>query len=131
MLKTIFVIWTRAFLSAAFLLACFGCGEESERKPAKGILSRVEMVQVLADFYISEEKVNRLLLSRDSSEVVFQIMKDKVYSDNSVSDSVFRASFDYYMNRPKQMELIFTALVDTLQLREQRAPFIPPVHNPQ
>ena len=37
-----------------------------------------------------------------------------------MSDSVFKKSFDYYMDRPKEMELIYTALVDSLSLMEQR-----------
>jgi hypothetical protein len=50
-------------------------------------------------------------------------MGKKVFQNAAVSDTVFRKSFDYYMERPREMELIYTALVDTLQLREQRAPF--------
>lgn len=81
------------------------------------------MVQIMEELYIAEEKVNYLALSRDSAKRVAEVMGAKVFERAAVSDSVFRKSFDYYMERPKQMELIYTALVDTLQLREQRAPF--------
>lgn len=79
-------------------------------------------MQVMEDLYIAEEKVNHLYLSRDSAKQVFKAMSEKVFLDAAVTDSAFRKSFDYYMERPRQMEIIYTALVDTLQLREQRAP---------
>ena len=80
------------------------------------------MVSVLIDLYISEEKVNRLTLEKDSAQALFGLLEGKIFETTGVPDSVFRVSFDYYYDRPKQMELIYTALVDSLQLREQRAP---------
>ena len=94
----------------------------AERKP-EGILSKAEMVQIMEELYIAEEKVNYLALSRDSAKMVAEVMDAKVFDRAGVNDSIFKRSFDYYMERPKEMELIYTALVDTLQLREQRAPF--------
>ena len=96
----------------------------AEKKP-EGILTKRQMVQVMEEIYIAEEKVNQLALQRDSARSVFNIFQSKIFQDAAVSDSVFRKSFDYYMGRPKEMELIYTALVDTLQLREQRAPLRP------
>ena len=94
------------------------CGE---RRP-EGVLSKEEMVQVMEELYIAEEKVNYLSLSRDSAKKVFEVMGAKVFENAATSDSAFKRSFDYYMERPRQMEVIYSALVDTLQLREQRAP---------
>ena len=98
-------------------VACSG-----EKKP-EGILSRPEMVQVLQEVYLAEEKINRLGIGRDSAKEVFAVMEKMVFEDAEVGDSVFQRSFDYYMEHPKEMELIYTALVDTLQLKEQRVPY--------
>lgn len=106
-------------LTATVCAALFSCGE---KKP-QGILTQAAMVRIMEDIYIAEEKVNNLALSRDSAKIVFEAMGDKVFANAAVSDSVFKRSFDYYMERPREMELIYTALVDSLQLREQRAPF--------
>lgn len=108
----------RTFLTVALFAALISCSPE---KP-EGILPRDEMVSIMEDIYISEEKVNHLALSRDSSKIVFKAMSKKVFDNAQITDSVFKRSFDYYMERPKEMELIYTALVDSLQLREQRAP---------
>jgi len=83
------------------------------------------MVQIIGDLYVAEEKVNNLALSRDSAKSVFHVMGQKVFENAALSDSTFKRSFDYYMEHPREMELIYTALVDTLQLREQRAPYRP------
>lgn len=81
------------------------------------------MVQVLQEMYLAEEKINRLGIGRDSAKQVFAVMEKMVFEDAGVGDSVFQRSFDYYMEHPKEMELIYTALVDTLQLKEQRVPY--------
>lgn len=84
------------------------------------VLSKGEMVKVLTQVYLAEEKVNRLSLSRDSAEKVFKVLEGKIFSKTGVSDSVFRKSVDYYLERPVQLEEIYTVLVDSLNLHEQR-----------
>ena len=111
----------RIFLLLGVMACAVSCGE---RTP-EGIMSRKQMVKVMEDIYIAEEKINHLGLSRDSAKMVFEVMRGKVFDNAATSDSAFRRSFDYYMERPREMELIYTAQVDTLQLREQRAPFRP------
>jgi len=106
-------VWFAAFL---FVFSC------SEKKP-EGVLTKKEMVKVLMEVYLAEDKVSRLSLKPDSSKKVFAVFKDKVFDKVAVKDSLFDASFDYYMNRPKDMETIYTALVDSLNLREQRSSF--------
>ena len=80
------------------------------------------MVEALAEVYIAEQKVNGLSLNPDSASLVFGSMEKKVFQNLNLSDSVFRASIDYYMDHPKEMEMIYAVLIDSLQLREQRVP---------
>jgi hypothetical protein len=104
----------------AIVLSLAGC-KKSNTVP-HGILTKDQMVKVLSEIYIAEEKVNKLSLQADSSQAVFEIFKGKVFDKTGTPDSVFNRSFEYYMDNPKELELIYTALVDSLQLREQRAP---------
>lgn len=106
-----------------FLLAVTGWMLSCTEGRPDDILSRAEMVEVMEELYIVEEKVNHLGLSRDSAKKVSEKLTTKVFESAALNDSVFKKSFDYYMERPREMELIYTALVDTLQLREQRAPY--------
>ena len=113
------------FIRTGFLLAALGWAVSCAEKKPEGILSKAEMVQIMEELYIMEEKINQLALSRDSAKQVFKVMEERVFESTAVDDTLFRKSFDYYMEHPREMELIYTALVDTLQLREQRAPFRP------
>jgi hypothetical protein len=101
------------------LVACAG-------KPShKNILSKQEMVKVMEDIYVGEEKVNRMGVAKDSAQRIFSVMASRIFQKAGVTDSVFKRSFDYYMDRPDEMEAIYSALVDTLHLKEQRMPFRP------
>lgn len=106
------------FITLVSLLLLGAC-RKSTSAPT-GILSKEDMVKILSDVLVTEEKINRLSLPVDSSKAVFRGLEVKMFEKAGVSDTVFRKSFDYYMDRPREMEEIYTALVDTLQLREQR-----------
>jgi hypothetical protein len=100
------------------LLLFFSCrGLDKDNQP---VLTRSQMVKALTEIYISEQRINRLGLPRDSAEVEFRRFKEIIFENIGVSDSVFKRSFNYYMDRPKEMEMIYTALVDSLSLMEQR-----------
>jgi hypothetical protein len=96
--------------------------QSCEEKKETGILSEKEMVRILTEIYITEDKVNRLALGPDTSRQIFQKMKGKIELKTGVPDSVFMRSLEYYSRRPEQMENIYTALVDSLNLKEQRVP---------
>lgn len=101
-----------------FSLTFFACGKR-ESRPV-GILSRKDMVNALSEIYVSEEKVKHLSISHDSALKVFSSMRGQIFEGLDMSDSTFKKSFDYYWSRPEEMEEIYTALIDTLNLREQR-----------
>jgi hypothetical protein len=106
------------WLFTMITLTLVGCIRE--KKPAN-VLSRDQMVKALAQIYIYEQKVNKLSLDTDSSQIVFKKIKGRMFNDLNISDSVVKTSYNYYMDRPKELELIYTALVDTLNLYEQRS----------
>lgn len=82
------------------------------------------MVRVLTDIYLTEEKIARLSLSSDSAAQVFELLEGRIFEKLDVPDSVFRESLDYYTDHPAEMEKVYAALVDSLQLREQRTPHV-------
>jgi hypothetical protein len=102
----------------ALLIFAVGACDPSEKDPS--VLSHEQMVKILTEVYLTEQKVNRMGLPQDSAEHEFERFKRMVFEQKNISDSIFRKSFDYYMDRPKDMELIYTALVDSLSLKEQR-----------
>lgn len=120
--STRYIVWTLLWLAALGMVVC--CGE----KRPEDVLSRAEMVQLLEEIYIAEERLNHMALSRDSSRKVAEALTQRIFENAAITDTSFQRSFDYYMEHPKEMELIYTALVDSLQLEEQRVPFSLPDH---
>jgi len=104
-----------AFVALVTLVTA--CGE---KRPAD-VLSKEEMVQVLEEVYVAEARLSQLALPRDSARVLAKVVNRRIFESAGVSDSVVMRSLDYYMARPGELEEIYSALVDTLQLREQRA----------
>jgi hypothetical protein len=107
-----FLVLVLSFLS----LAAGSCQEQKEGT----VLTREEMVRVMMEIYILEDKINRMTIGPDSSRQVFAVMNKRVPERTGIPDSVFRKSLEYYTSRPKEMERIYSALVDSLNLREQR-----------
>jgi hypothetical protein len=107
------------FIFFAFLFCSTSCGTKRGRE--QGILSHSEMVHALMEVYITEQKVTALTLPRDSSAILFKKLNERVLDSLHVQDSVLKKSYNYYLDRPQELEDIYTALVDSLNLREQRA----------
>ena len=104
-----------------FALSC-----SNQNRVPEGILSQEQMVSVMTELYILEQKLSTLGIKRDSIGQVFDVMKEKVFAEAGITDSAFRKSLNYYMDRPQTMELIYTSLVDSLNLKEQRVPSVQP-----
>ena len=113
--------WMSQFIlcgSISLLILCASCSDSD--RDNKDILTKKQMVKALTEIYLAEQKINRLGLPRDSAEGEFERFKKRVFEKIEVQDSVFKRSFNYYMDRPRDMEFIFTALVDSLSFMEQR-----------
>ena len=107
------------FIGTSMLLLVAACGDE-DKTAAQPVLSHREMVKALTEIYLAEQKVSRLGVPRDSAEREFERFKKVIFKGIGISDSNFKRSFDYYMDRPREMEQIYTTLVDSLSLMEQR-----------
>lgn len=108
---------TRQVLLLAVVCTLWLACREKER-PAH-VLAHEKMVHLLGEVYILEEKVKVLGLKPDSTEKLLDKMKQRLLDSLHVQDTVLRQSLDYYWDHPKEMEEIYSALVDSLNLREQ------------
>lgn len=109
----------RIVISIFICLALICCKRE---KPADGILSEAEMVSVLMQMYVAEERLTRVGIPYDSIGKLVPYFRTKVFQVTGIADSTYRKSMEYYMANPKKLEFIYTALVDSLSLREQSQP---------
>lgn len=101
----------------AGVLAVASCGRDRQRE---GVMSQDEMVHTLKSLYVAEEHVSRFGLRPDSARKFFARMEDRIFEDMGVSREAFTRSFDYYVRHPDEWEAVYSALVDSLNLQEQR-----------
>lgn len=91
-------------------------------KVPDGVLTEQEMVTILTEIYLAEEKAERAGIPYDSARKIFPTFEAKIYEKMSVSDSLFLKSMEYYKAHPKRLDYIYSALVDSLNLKAQREP---------
>ena len=93
------------------------CGED---ELPKNILTREEMVDILTDIYVAEAKISRLSLNRDSAQVVYRYYEDSIFHCKGVNDSIYNLSLNYYMQTPDELDKIYEAVLDSLNLKKQK-----------
>jgi hypothetical protein len=104
----------KSFLAIIILVAT-SCGSD---KPPKQVLGEGEMISFLIDLHIAEAAVQNLRLKVDSSKVVFEVENRYLLQKHNITDSVFLNSYNYYLAHPKQLEIIYSAVVDSISLRQ-------------
>ena len=108
---------------SASLLICFlivaGCKKEDE-KPPIGIMDKKELAAFLVDVYLAEAQLDSRPISKDSAMKLFIPHEEKLLEKWGLKDSTLKVTYQYYMNHPKDMELVFDSVIDTLSLREQQ-----------
>lgn len=93
-------------------IACGG-----ERIPDT-VIAEEEMVNILIDLHLAEAQVQDLRLKPDSAKKVMKIQEKLLYKKYEISDSLFIRSYNYYIEHPEKLEEVYTALIDTLSLRQ-------------
>lgn len=108
----------KVFLVIVLVTTLSACVKQQE-KP-KTVLSEPEMVALLIDMHIAEARIANLSVRRDSSIYLFEIMEDSLYKKHGIAhDSIYLASYEYYLNNLGEMDKIYSAVVDSLSLRER------------
>jgi len=100
-----------------FMIVLVSCQEKME-KP-KNLLTKLQMIDLLVDIHLTEAKVKELYLKRDSSNQLFKILEKEVYERHQTTDSAYKKSILYYLDEMGKMEEIYSAVVDSLSLREK------------
>lgn len=101
-----------------FFLLLSACVREDQ--PPQSVLPKNKMVDILVDIHIAEAKANRIQLrSYDSIQAYYKKLEADVYKKHQVDSVTYRKSFRYYMDHIKQMDEIYAAVVDSLNVREK------------
>jgi hypothetical protein len=108
------LVYLSCCLAAVLVLSC------GEKRP-DGILTKDQMVSALTDFYLKEAKLNTLGFPPDSTTTLMEYYKDEYSRGKRFADTTLDASYQYYLNKPLELSIIYDRVIDSLALREQRA----------
>ncbi|MBS1680445.1 MAG: DUF4296 domain-containing protein [Bacteroidetes bacterium] len=100
-----------------FLLALASCTQTDR---PKDVLSQTQLSAFLVEVYLAEARTEAVPVPRDSSIRYFLPYEKKLLQKHNISDSVIKKTYAYYLDHPKELELVYDAVIDTLSLRQQR-----------
>jgi hypothetical protein len=109
---------TRAGLKCVLIILIFAFGCQNDRPT--GVLSKKEYANYLVSVYLAEAKLNTLAVTPDSAMKLFQPFEQSLLKKFNTSDSVIQKTYQYYLGHPEELELVYTAVIDTLNLLEQK-----------
>lgn len=108
----------RKIFILSILVGLFSC--ETRERP-KEILSQEQLSALLVDVYLAEARLGAMPQPVDSTIRYFIPFEEKLLKRHGIPDSVLRKTYAYYIENPKELELVYTSVIDTLTLREQKA----------
>ena len=104
--------------SLAIFLTLAACAGDTKAPPAN-ILSKEKMIQYFIDLEITEVKLNSLNLPPDTIQLFYDSIRKELFRKHNITDSVYYKSLRYYLYDVNSMEDIYSAVVDSLSLRER------------
>ena len=110
----------RALVLAPLLLALPACQRPEEPPQPADLVPREQMAQLLADLHQLEAQVENSRLSPDSARALYLAQQKNLLWKREITDSVFQRSYRYYGIHGKDLNEIYTAVIDTLTQREAR-----------
>jgi hypothetical protein len=109
-----FFMLKRLLTALLFLSACV-----KPETPPPGVIPKDQMTEILIDIHVAEAQVSHLnLRSYDSMQVAYNGFERDIFQKYRVDSTSYNQSYQYYLRNPKLMEEIYTAVVDSLALRE-------------
>lgn len=101
--------------TVSLLVACVG----REAKPA-AVLPKEKLTALIIEMYLAEAKMDATSLPRDSTIKFFIPREKQILTKLDISDSTLKATYEYYVQHPKEFEEVYDAVIDSLNLREQQ-----------
>lgn len=96
----------------------FGCQTPEEVLPPQPLMPRGQLAGLLADLHTLEARVEAAGLSPDSARALYLSQQKAIMWQREVSDSLFQQSYRYYASHGKDLDEIYSLVVDTLAMRQ-------------
>ena len=110
----------RALLLAPLLLAATACQRPEEPPQPDNLLTKDQMVSLLAQLHVLEARVENSRLSADSARALYLTQQKEILWRSQLTDSAFQRSYRYYGIHGKDLDEIYGAVIDTLSALEHK-----------
>jgi len=108
----------KKILLILIIFLCTFCAKKKAEN-IEGLYSMEQLAVFLKELYILESKLKGLKLSKDSTKVIFEFYEKQLYEKHNMVDSLYRESFQYYIDDVKAMSRIYEIIADSLSLEER------------
>jgi hypothetical protein len=100
------------------VIGLFSC--VTEDTPPQGTLSEKDMAMILTEVHLAEARTSQLnLKTQDSSLLVYNHLKNQIWTKLKVDTLVYKESYAFYVTHPNQLERIYDQVKKELEKREQ------------
>lgn len=110
----------RTALLALTPLLLTQCDRPEEAPPPAKLLPRDQLVSLLVDLHVLEARVEASRLPTDSAHVLYRQQVKDVYWRHDTDEETFKQSINYYASHGKDLENIYTIVVDSIAMRQFR-----------
>ncbi|NOS91048.1 MAG: DUF4296 domain-containing protein [Cyclobacteriaceae bacterium] len=102
------------------VLCAIGCTTPKKEIPTD-VLTKPQLTSFMIEMYVAEAHLEGILKPRDSAIKLFIPYEEKLKRKYGISDSTLKKTYQYYLENPKELEEVYDALIDSLNLKEQKA----------
>lgn len=117
-------------LLALSLLLAAGCTRPEEVLRPANLIPKEQMVSLLTRLHLLEARVEVSRMSPDSARALFLSQERELLWQHNVpaDDSTFERSYRYYATHAKDLDEIYTVVIDSLQAEQRRLGGTPTPH---
>ena len=101
-----------------YFTICMIIGCSSSDQIPDPLLNEVVMSNILLDVHLLESKINTLGKKGDTSFQIYDHFEKLILEKHGVDSLVYTQNLAYYMQHPSLLEKVYTAIIDSLVLRE-------------
>jgi hypothetical protein len=109
----------KLFSISTLILTLLSCSEKEVSIPDE-IISREQMVQILADMHIADASINYKSLG-DTTRLNSDIIYRQVFNKYSVTTEQYRESYEFYLGKPGLMNKMIDEVINELSRRQSEA----------
>ena len=110
--------FSRFLLFVFTLIGLASC--KKEQSVPENLLTKDQMVKLLMEVHILEARVKRLAVPPDSAKKIYNSFERRLFDELNVDRDVYESSYKYYLAQMDIMDEIYSVVVDSLNVRQQR-----------